>query len=88
MPTTKKDERRAQSADSSKAYRKSGASAYHEWYFVIQVTFTMNTRPDMKQKYMNTNKARLKESELTLISEVGGGTNPQSKQAHVLQNKS
>jgi len=42
----------------------------------------------MKQKYMNTNKARLKESELTLISEVGGGTNPQSKQAHVLQNKS
>jgi len=49
----------------------------------------MNTRPDMKRKCMNTDKARLKESELTtLISEVSGGTNVQSKQAHVLQYKS
>ena len=40
----------------------------------------------MKRKYMNTDKAHWKELELpTLISEVGGGTNVQSKQAHVLQ---
>jgi len=45
--------------------------------------------PDMQQKYMNTDKARLKEPELTtLISEVGCGTNVQSKQVHVLQYKS
>jgi len=42
-------------------------------------------RPDMKQKCMDTNKAQWKEPELTtLISEVGGGTNVRSKQAHVL----
>jgi len=35
---------------------------------------------------MNSHKTQCKEPELTnLISEVGGGTNIQSKQAHVLQ---
>jgi len=49
----------------------------------------MTTMPDMQQKYMNTGKARLKEPEsTTLISEVGSGTNVQSKQVHVLQYKS
>jgi len=89
MPTAKKDESTAQSADSLKAYRKPSASAYYEWYSVIQVTCTMNTRPDMKRKYMNTDKAQLKKPKLrTLTSEVCGGTNVQSKQAHVLQYKS
>ena len=61
-------------------------TAHCEWNFVIQVTSTMNTRPDMKRKHMNTDKARWKELELrTLISEVGCGTNVQSKQTHVLQ---
>jgi len=42
----------------------------------------------MKPKYMNTDKAQWKESELTtLTSEVGGGTNMQSTQALVLQDK-
>jgi len=42
----------------------------------------------MKRKYMNTGKVQWKEPELTtLISEVGGGTNMQSKQARVLQYK-
>jgi len=40
----------------------------------------------MKRKHMNTDKARWKELEVrTLISEVGCGTNVQSKQTHVLQ---
>jgi len=40
----------------------------------------------MKQKYMNNDKAQWKEPKLTtLISEVGGGTNMQNKQAHILQ---
>jgi len=39
----------------------------------------------MKRKYMNTDKAQRNEPELTtLISEVGGGTNMQSKQASPL----
>ena len=38
---------------------------------------------------MNSDKAQLKEPELTtLFSEVNGGTNIHSKQAHVLQYKS
>ena len=42
----------------------------------------------MKREYMNTDKAQWKEPELTtLISEVGGGTNMQSKPARVLQYK-
>jgi len=42
----------------------------------------------MKRKYMNSDKAQRQEPVLiTLISEVGGGTNLQSKQAHVLQYK-
>jgi len=42
----------------------------------------------MKRKYMNTDKAQWKELELTtIISEVGGGTNMQSKQARILQYK-
>jgi len=42
----------------------------------------------MKRKYMNTDKTQWKEPELTtLISEVGGGTNMQSKPAHVLHYK-
>jgi len=42
----------------------------------------------MKRKYMNTDKAERKESELTtLISEIGGSTNMQSMQARVLQYK-
>ena len=46
-------------------------------------------RPDMKRKHMNTNKAQWKEPELTAsVNEVDGGTNVQSKQAHVLQYKS
>ena len=46
----------------------------------------MITRPDLQRKYMNTDKARLKEPEwTTLISEVGSGTNVQVKQVHVLQ---
>jgi len=43
-------------------------------------------RPDIKRKHTNTDKAKWKEPELTtLISEVGGGKNKQSKQAHVLE---
>jgi len=43
-------------------------------------------RRDMERKLMNTDKAQWKDPELTtLISEVGGGTNIQSKQAHLLQ---
>ena len=42
----------------------------------------------MKRKYMNTDKTQWKEPELTtLISEVGGVTNMQSKRARVLQYK-
>jgi len=42
----------------------------------------------MKRKYMNTDKTQWKEPELTtLISEVGGGTNTQSKPACILQYK-
>jgi len=42
----------------------------------------------MKQNYMNTDKAKWKEPKLTtLISEVGSGTNIQSKQAHILKNR-
>ena len=42
----------------------------------------------MKRKYMNTDKTQWKEPELTtLISEVGGVTNMQSKQARVLHYK-
>ena len=42
----------------------------------------------MKRKYMNTDKTQRKEPELTtLISEVGGGTNMQSKSARVLEYK-
>ena len=42
----------------------------------------------MKRKYKNTDKTQWKEPELTtLISEVGGGTNMQSKPARVLQYK-
>jgi len=38
----------------------------------------------MKRKYMNTDKTQWKNPELTtLISEVGGGTNMQSKQARI-----
>jgi len=41
--------------------------------------------PDMKRKYMNTDKVQWKEPELTtLVGEVVGGTNIQNKQAHVL----
>jgi len=44
-------------------------------------------RPGLERKYINTAVTRpSEEPELaTLISEVGGGTNVQSKQAHVLQ---
>ena len=52
------------------AYIKPSASAYYEWYFVVQVTWTMNTRSDMKRKYMNTDKAPLKEPELTSVEWV------------------
>ena len=46
-------------------------------------------RPDMKRKYMNTDKAHWKEPKLTtLISEVDCGTNIQSRQAHVVRYKS
>ena len=42
----------------------------------------------MKRKYMNTGNAQWKEPELTtLIGEVGGSTNMQSKQARILQYK-
>jgi len=42
----------------------------------------------MERKYVSSDMAQRKEPELTnLISEVGGGTNIQSKQAH-LQYKS
>jgi len=45
-------------------------------------------KPDMERKYVSSDMAQRKEPELTnLISEVGGGTNIQSKQAH-LQYKS
>jgi len=38
----------------------------------------------MQRKYMNTDKTQWKNPELTtLISEVGGDTNMQSKTAHV-----
>jgi len=38
----------------------------------------------MKRKYMNTDKTQWKKPELTtLIREVGGGTNMQSKQGRV-----
>jgi len=42
----------------------------------------------MKRKYLNTDNAQWKEPDLTtLISEVGGGTHMQSKQACFLQYK-
>ena len=42
-------------------------------------------RPDMEWKYMNIDKAQWKEPDSTnLLSEVVGGTNIQSMQAHVL----
>jgi len=42
----------------------------------------------MNRKYMNTDNAQWKEPELTtLVREVGVGTNMQSKQARVLQDK-
>jgi len=42
----------------------------------------------MKRKYMNTDKTQWKEPELTtLISEVGGVINMQSKPARVLHYK-
>ena len=42
----------------------------------------------MKRKYMNTDKTQWKEPELTtLINEMGGGTNMQSKPARVLHYK-
>jgi len=42
----------------------------------------------MKQKHVNTDKTQWKEPALTtLISEVGGGTNMQSKPARVLHYK-
>ena len=42
----------------------------------------------MKRKYMNTDNTQRKESELTtLISEVGGVINMQSKPARVLRYK-
>jgi len=45
-------------------------------------------KANMKRKYMNTDNAQWKELELTtLISEVGGSTNMQSKQARVLHYK-
>jgi len=44
---------------------------------------------NMKRKCMSTDKAQWKDPELTTsISEVGGSTYAQSKQAHVLQYKS
>jgi len=46
-------------------------------------------RPNMERKYMNSDKAQWKEPEfMTLISEVSGGKNIRSKQAHVLKYKS
>jgi len=43
----------------------------------------------MERKYMNSDKGHWKEPELTtLVSEVDGDTNIQSKQARVLQSKS
>ena len=47
-------------------------------------------RPDMERKYMNSDKVQRKEPELTTCwsGTVGGGTNIQSKQAHVLRYKS
>ena len=42
----------------------------------------------MKRKYVNTDKTQWKEPELTtLVSEVGGSTNMQSKPARVLHYK-
>jgi len=44
--------------------------------------------PDMKRKYTNTNEAQWKDPELTtLTNEVGGGTNIQGKQTHVVHYK-
>ena len=47
-------------------------------------------RPDMERKYMNSDNAQRKETELTSwwSGTVGGGTNIQSKQARVLRYKS
>jgi len=46
-------------------------------------------RSDVERKYINSDKAKWKNSSLTtLISEVGGGTNIQSKQASVVPCKS
>ena len=63
----------------------------YKQYFLIRVTCKLNAtrKANMKRKYMNTDKAQLKKPKLrTLTSEVCGGTNVQSKQAHVLQYKS
>ena len=49
----------------------------------------LRERADVERKFMKSNKAQWKEPELTtLISEVGAGTNIQSKQVHILQYKS
>jgi len=46
-------------------------------------------KPDMERKYMNSDKAQWKEPELTaLLGNVGGGTNKQGKNAHIVQCKS
>jgi len=72
MPATKKDESRAQSADSPKACRKPSSDSGH----------LQKVRHETKILYMNSEKALCKEPELTtLISEVCGGTNIQSKLA-------
>jgi len=43
----------------------------------------------MERKYMNSDKAQWKDAALTsLISEMDGGTNIQSKQVNVLQYES
>jgi len=46
-------------------------------------------RLEMERKYMNSDKIQSKSPSLQpLISEVGGGTNIQSKQGRILQYKS
>jgi len=82
----------AEGSSDSNAWARSKARANvlerkpYKWYFVIQVTCKMN----VKGQTWNKNIRTLTRSNEKSPSEqpVGGGTNIQSKQAYVLQNKS
>jgi len=69
-------------------WKKSGERLLRTIFFYSGHLQHESERPSMERKHMSSGKVKWKKSELiTLISEVGGGRNTQSKQAHVQQYK-